>query len=788
MSRKLTLKTGNSVAVAVLAWAGMAGGASAQTNDAVEERDSRDIIIVTAQKREQNLQDVPIAITALSSEALQAAKIEDDKDLQFNAPNVLLSANRNITIRGVGSQSFGGTNDANIGVLVNGVFLQSGSSFGEFFDLERIEILRGPQGTLFGRNTTGGAINFVTKKPTDRFEGYVNLQLETYEGVRTEAAVNIPIADGFSQRFSAMFRKRDGYTQNLYNDTRIDGRDEFTLRSSTRFEPTDTTTVDLVLTYFKEDSDRYNAPKALCTPDPAFGCSPNSVSFDYPSVNFPIDGGLLPGIVRADTFGENPTDLRTVFSDEIPEQNIEDFLATFEINQQLGALTVTSVTGFRDGTASGFRDFDAGIRPNAFNPGTFATPLGPTTLPNDGQGNGILTYNLGNQVVTTTDYRTTQIFGNYRKQFSQELRLASDFDGIFNFLVGGYYMNSRGGGFVKTYLPANQKRDSLAIGDTPLGQVKSYAAFGEVYVDVTPELSLIGGLRYTKDDKKIITASGSFVLPPYFEGDAEYKKVTGRGVINWMPEVSFTDDTSIYLSFSRGFKSGGFNPGNATVPTFESEVIDSWELGTKNVLAGGDLTLNAAIFNYDYSNLIVGNIVGTLATNVNIPKSRVRGFELEAVAQPLEGLRFEAALGLLDAEIRSDFLSSDPSRGGAFFQISGNTLPNAPKRTLKLAAEYTIEAGPEWTVRPRVDFYSQTGFFSREFNVPADKVDGWEQLDASIRIAKEDQDWSLTFFVKNLLNQDSITFLETNSNLVGSFRSAFLLDPRVFGVNLRVGF
>ena len=788
MSRRVIQKSGAAVSILALVLAGTTGVAYAQSTESAEDNDDRNVIIVTAQKREQNLQDVPIAITALGSEALEAAKVEDNKDLQFNAPNVLLSANRNITIRGVGSQSFGGTNDANIGVLVNGVFLQSGSSFGEFFDLERIEVLRGPQGTLFGRNTTGGAINFVTKRPTDIFEGYVNVQLETYKGIRTEAAINIPITDGISQRFSAMFRKRDGYTRNLYNNTRIDGRDQFTLRSSTRLEPTNNTTVDIVLTYFKEDSDRYNAPKSLCTPDAVFSCSPNSVSPDFPSNNFPIDNSLLPGIVRADTFGRNPADLRTVFTDEIPEQNIEEFLATIEINHQFGALTVTSVTGFRDGTASGFRDFDAGIRPNAFNPGTFATPLGPTTLPDDGQGNGILTYNIGNQVVTTTDYRTTQIFGNYSKQFSQELRLASDFDGPFNFIVGGYYMNARGGGFVKTFLPLNQRLDSVAIGDTPLGQVKSFAAFGEINFEISPELELIGGLRYTKDDKKIITASGAFVLPPFFEGNAEFKRVTGRAIVNWKPEVSFTDDTSIYLSFSRGFKSGGFNPGNATVPNFESEVIDSWELGTKNVLAGGDLILNAAIFNYNYSDLIVGNIVGTLATNVNIPKSRVRGFELEAVALPLEGLRFEMALGLLDAKIRSDFMSSDPSRGGAFFQINGNSLPNAPKRTFKIAGEYTIEAGPEWTIRPRVDFYSQTSFFSREFNVPADRVDGWEQLDASIRIAKEDQDWDLTLFVKNVLNQDSITFLETNSNLVGSFRSAFLLDPRVFGASLRVGF
>jgi outer membrane receptor protein involved in Fe transport len=749
-----------------------------ETDLAVEE------IIVTAQKREQNIQDVPIAITALTGRALDDAKIEDGKDLQFNAPNVTLAANRNITIRGVGSASFGGTGDTNIGVLVNGVFLQSGSAFGDFFDMERIEVLRGPQGTLFGRNTTGGVIHYITKRPTREFEGYVEAQLESFRGVRLNAAVNIPVANGLYQRFAANYIKRDGYTKNIFNDTRIDGRDQYSLRSTTRFEPGDSTTIDLSLIYFSEDSDRQEAAKSLCTPDPAFGCSPNSVSTAFPTNNFLIDAIFLPGVVRAGTFSANPTDLRKVSIDVQPHRKAEDFLAALEINQEFGAFTLTSVTGYRDGDNSGERDFDQGTRPNAFNPGTF----GARVVPNDGRGNGVLTYLLSGVPVTTTDYRTSQTSRASAEQFSQELRLASNFDGRFNFLVGGYYMDAKGSGFVATWVPANTLNGSIAIGDTRLGQVKSKAVFGEVYVDITPELKFTGGLRYSDDKKRIETRSGTFVLPPYFIGEASFDKVTGRAVLNWNPEIGVTDDSNFYLSFSRGFKSGGFNPGNVGVPTFDSETIDAIELGAKNTLFDNRLRLNMALFNYDYKNLIVGNIVGTLATNVNIPKSRVRGFELELQASPIDGLRLESALGLLDTEIRSDFRSSDPTRGGAFFQLQGNQLPNAPRRTLKLAADYTIEAGGDWTVRPRVDFYSQSGFFSREFNVGADRVSSWQQLDASIQIANRERDWALTLFVKNLLNDDDITFLEANSNLVGSFRSAFLLDPRIFGATLRVGF
>lgn len=781
MTRILNKAWGASVLT--LAWLAAATPVAAQDQDADFAQD-RDLIVVTAQRKTENVQEVPIAITALNAEALQAARIEDGKDLQFNIPNVTFSANRNVTIRGVGSQSFGGTGDTNIGILVNGVFLQSGSTFGEFFDMERIEVLRGPQGTLFGRNTTGGAINFISRRPTNSFEGYVELQGESPRGIRAIAAINIPIADGIYQRFAANFINRDGYTRNLLDNTKVDGRNQYTLRSSTRIEPTSTTTIDLTLTYFKEDSDRQNAAKSLCTPDPQFGCSPNSAGTAFPTTNFPIDSFLLPGVVRPGTFAPNPANLRDVVIDVRPFQKAEDFLGTLEITQELGAITLTSLTGLRDGHNTSERDFDQGFRPNAFNSGTFGTRV----VPDAGNGNGVLTYLLSGRPVTTTDYRTSQTGGGTQKQFSQELRVASRFDGPFNFILGGFYLNARGAGFVDTWTPANGLLGAVSKFDTRLGQVKSYAVFGEVYVDITDTLKLTGGLRYTHDHKRIETASGTFALNPYFIGEADFDKVTGRAVLNWAPKLSFTEDTNVYLSFSRGFKSGGFNPGNNTIPLFESEEIDALELGVKNSFLGGKGRLNLAAFNYDYSNLIVGNLVGTAVANTNIPRSRVRGFEAELVYSPVQPLRLEASLGLLDAEIRSDFLSADPSRGNARFQLRGNQLPNAPRRTLKLAAEYTFEAGGGWTVRPRVDFYSQSGFHSREFNLPADRVGSWSQLDASLVVANSDKGWSLTAFVKNLANDDSITFLEVNSNLVGSFRSAFLLDPRTFGLALRVGF
>ncbi|MEO1656464.1 MAG: TonB-dependent receptor [Pseudomonadota bacterium] len=758
-------------------------GANAQTTDRDE-----DVVIVTAQRQEQSLQEVPLAVTALTGRDIAAARIEDTLDLQFNAPNVILSANRNLTIRGVGSQSFGGSNDTNIGVLYNGVFLQSGSTFGEFFDLERIEVLRGPQGTLFGRNTTGGVLSVVPAKPKDEFGGYLSVQLESYEGIRSEGALNIPLGGGFSQRFAAHYLKRDGYTENLFNGNRIDGRDQYTLRSTTRYQNADGFTADLFVTYFHEDSDRGNNAKALCAPDPIFGCSPDALATDFPSVNFPIDQALINGIVRPDTFAENPSNLRQVNFDIDPETRAEDLLVSLELNKEFGALTLTSVTGYRDAEGDGNRDFDQGVRQNAFNPGDFLTPFGPLTVPDNGFGNGVLTYLLDEELVTTTDYRSSQLGRSTAEQFSQEVRLASDYDGALNFLLGAYYLDAENSGEVTTFTPANRTFGFIASGNTPEATTESYAVFGEVYIDLTDNLQILGGARYTEDEKSIQTASGTFALPAFFEDETTFEAWTGRASISWSPELPFSDESNLYATYQRGFKSGGFNPGNVDNPTFDSEFIDAFEIGAKSTFANGDVRLNLAAFHYDYENLIVGNIVGTLATNVNIPEVRVRGFEAEMVATPTDRLRLEASLGVLDTEVLSDFLSSDPTRGGAFFQLKGNELPNAPNHTIKLAAEYVQPLANGVTVRPRVDYYTQGSFYSREFNTGADELDGWDQLDLQVQFTRDDAPWQFTAFVKNVLDEDDITFAEANSELVGSFRGVFLLDPRVIGAQLRVSF
>jgi len=543
---------------------------------------------------------------------------------------------------------------------------------------------------------------------------------------------------------------------------------------------------DLVVDYYDEDSNRNTSPKALCTPDPTFICSTDSWDFQFPQANYPIDNSLLAGAVRADRYLPNPTNLRQVNYDFAPRYTTGETIVSFELTHSFGSIDFTSVTGYYENEEDRDRDFDLGAAPFGFNPGTYNTPFGPVTLADDGQGNGVLTYFEGGQIVTTTRYSPTQTAIGDSSQWSQEFRLASNNEGALNWLAGAYYLDYDRNSRVTTNIPAGR---DLGIGGvqgfTAAAPVKSTAVFGELYWQANDTLELIFGLRWTDEEKGIKTQTSNFFPASSFTEDTdEFSKTTGRLVANWTP----IDNTLIYGSYSTGYKSGGFNPGLEAAPTYDSEEITAYEIGTKNLLADNTLQLNGALFYYDYENLTLGNLVGTSITNVNVPKSVVKGGELEAVWLPTDSWRLEAAIGFLSSEIDSVFSPPDPARGNLIVPLQGNDLPNAPSSTVKLAAQYFAEVSPSWSLVPRIDWYWQDSFFSREFNTNGEKVDSWEQLDLQLALIQNDGPWRVNLSVKNATDENSITFVETNSSLVGSFKNVFLLDPRVYSINIEYSF
>ena len=335
----------NKLCLALLAASAASMGAQAQNSDFMLEE-----IVVTAEKREANLQDTAIAVTALDAGMLERSNIEDSLDLQFAVPNLMVGQNSNITLRGVGQSVLGGGADPAVSSSFNSMPIAPN---GENYDLERIEVLRGPQGTLFGRNTTGGVINTISAKPTDTFSVDITAQVANYESIRTKGAINLPISESVSQRFAFNTVNRDGYTENKFDGSNIDGRDEFSIRSSTRFQFGDVADATLVIQYYEEDSDRQSSTKVACKPDPQIGCAPDTGdTIGYPAdyVGSIDDGLLAAGVLKFNRYADNPnpSGLREVSIDVNPEFDFDETYAGLEINFNLtDELTLTSATAYR---------------------------------------------------------------------------------------------------------------------------------------------------------------------------------------------------------------------------------------------------------------------------------------------------------------------------------------------------------------------------------------------------------------------------------------------------------
>jgi iron complex outermembrane recepter protein len=281
-----------SVLMAAPAWAQQAGQDPGQGNTTELET-----IVVTAQRQAESLQDVPIAVSAFGAEQLERQQISTTTALQYALPNVTFTkgnfSGSNLTIRGIGAPVVATSSDGGVGIHINEMPLVDPRIFEiEFFDMERIEVLRGPQGTLFGRNATGGVVNFITKKPTDEFESAAELEYGNYDALRVQGMINVPLGERAGVRLAGIYVNREGYTTNLFDNSKIDGRDSFAFRGSFRFKPGENTTIDLMASHFREDSNRSRIQKQLCARDSTaiIGCRPDQLGFETLNANATLAG------------------------------------------------------------------------------------------------------------------------------------------------------------------------------------------------------------------------------------------------------------------------------------------------------------------------------------------------------------------------------------------------------------------------------------------------------------------------------------------------------------------
>jgi len=734
-----------------------------------------------------DVQSIPIAITALSQEQLTATQTAGGPDLIKQVPNMTFTKTNfsgySIQIRGIGTQAISVTTDPAVAVAFNDVpFIRNHFFEQEFFDVASVEILRGPQGTLYGRNATAGVVNLTSAKPSDQFEAMASAELGNYQQRRFEAMLNLPIVDDrLAVRFAGEWTKRKGYSTNEMTGEAIDGRNLWSSRASITWKPGANIQTTLVWEHFQENDDRLRSSKQLCKRDPgpsdingtpvastgqifdfgpsylSQGCLPASPysdeSFQVPngfSLAFytgPLYNGLVvPG--RDPYAGTTQSrDLRTIESSLDPVYKAKNDTLVFTTDYQATpTLKFIAQTGFNNDFLYATQDF------NRFNtqPGFFVTGTNYTspssTVRAIAQMFGASGVFCDPQLGCSDRLVAQDLVTNKAWQLNQEFRVASSFEGPFNFSLGANYMHyetyekyyvfinsltafsfaqggdlpASGGGTVRppweagvsdnsqclyryggfkyndpeagggqpnvnacTYIDPNPLTSLNDMGhnyflSTNPYTLNSWAGFGEAYYNLTEDLKLTGGLRYTKDEKHFplipswLLARGAG-YPVVGAVDQSWGEFTGRVNATWTPKLSFTDQSLFYGSYAHGYKAGGANPPGAVLLvfaygsdianpihplTFKPEFIDAFELGTKNTLLDGALTFNATTFYYDYKNYQISEIIDRTSINRNF-NARVLGAEVEGNWEPIPGLRFNFAGGWEDSKLAKGAKSVD---------------------------------------------------------------------------------------------------------------------------------
>jgi outer membrane receptor protein involved in Fe transport len=738
-------------------------------------RASVETVTVTSSKLGgADVQSVPIAISAFSQEQLTATQTAGGPDRVKNVPNLTFSKTNftgyNIQIRGIGTQAISVSTDPAVAVSFNDIpFLRNHFFEQEFFDVSQVEVLRGPQGTLYGRNATSGVVNLISAKPTDHYEAMASVDVGNYNNRRLEGMLNIPVyEDKVAFRAAGEWTKRDGFSFNEATGRAIDGRDLWSGRLSLQIKPIDRVTANFVYEHFDENDDRERSTKQLCQKDtapavvdgPAGPQTPNSGNFG----SIWLEQGCKPTSLYAPTAFQTPNASAVPFiaalyaftqylapnSDpyagltQSPDLRVTSSLIdphyaakndVYELNIDINVtpeLTLTSQTAYNQDHLYSTEDF------NRFNtaPGLFQDPGGRTLV---GQDHEYCDPQLG----CSSSLVGQDVSREHAHQFYQEVRLTSNFEGPLNFVAGGNYLKyktledyfvmsnaislateafnrtfgSFGGtraglpppdaahipfdaAYANSCGPQPASDDLLNQGFLGLGctyidpnplesidgnghnyfrsqnpySLSSWALFGEAYYQISPDVKLTGGIRFTDDKKSFdLIPSWTLVLGAGYpvEGvvDQEWKEVTGRFNINWTPKLDFTDQTMVYASYAHGYKGGGANPpgvipipsfaagipatspSNQTHPlTFEPEFNDAFELGTKNSLLDGQMTLNGDIFLYKYKNYQISQIVDRTSVNLNFDAT-VRGAEIEATYEPIPGLRFNLSGGYENATL-----------------------------------------------------------------------------------------------------------------------------------------
>lgn len=816
---RLALKALLSTSCAALALTCSATEAAAQAtspapNDAADGQESQEAspteIVVTAQRRQERLQDVPLAVSALSAEEIQNSRIENVQDLEERVPSLTFTQSTNeqnssLRIRGVGTALFGTGFEPSVSIVLDGVVLaRQGQGFVDLIDLERVEVLRGPQGTLFGKNATAGVINITTRRPTSTLELFGDVTVAEQDEYRVRASVSGPLAGSLQGRLTGFYSDVGGHIRNVASGEKINGVESYGARGQLEFDPVDALNLLLIADYRKSES-------TCCQYQSRF-------------IGNPVFLARIAPVVP---------------SEENNEVNVNGFVGggteqwglSLTGAYDLGPATLTSITAYRTWDFSNNQDVDGTNNPVPF--------LGLTQLDLNGG---------------TTDIR----------QISQEVRLDSDGRNMLDYTLGLYYFGleidryfaRRIGACVPSALPPLNQNIGLAPGSVCRAPIYTsfdftsnienvhYAAFGQLTWNITDQLSLIGGLRYQYEkqdargnrpgnalfpgDLDLIPTTPNTPFPPNVnplspllpsQGSASVDDtaLTGRAGVQYR----FSDRAQVYATYTRGYKGRAFDTeitsNFTTLRALEPETVNAYELGTRFFTADRRINVSAALFRSEYDNLQVQGFDRDAAAfrPVNAGNSTVRGAEIEFGLRPGGGLTFGGGLTVLDAKTDIPGIACFPGQtsitqpaggtrqanvcyretqpNGALVvsqDVVGGDIPNSPDTRMTLTGRWERDL----TTLP-FGFFVQGNLLVQDKVIfaadqdPLTRQSGYAIVDASVGLMSDDERWTLTFFVENLLDQNYVSAIARDPlSPVSTIHWRPKDAERYFGASLRLNF
>jgi len=691
-------------------------------------------IVVTAQKREENLQDVPISVSAFNGEQIRSEGIGKLEVLSETVPNFFIGESflgDAIFVRGVGSAQNNLGAEQAVGQIIDGVFYgRSRFSRLSFLDIERIEVLKGPQGALIGKNTTAGAINITTAAPTDTFQGWISPEFEVLsdEGFTVQGAVSGPLSERLKARLAVRYDDRDGYLHNTQTGKDQESRKDVFIRGKLLWEPNDDLNITFTYQYGDMDHKGENNQYSLC---------------DLTTPQLPTPGGLinLTSVLIAGTTEDCKANFKR--AGVAPRHGVGDFsgkdtsfdTASLVINWQLGEHTLTSITGWAQYDYTDIQDADRSARESL-------------------------------SVEFAEDY----------EQWSEELRLVSPQGGKVDYIAGLYFLDKKQHtDYLIDVVSFNARRNTLTDEDG-----KTFALFGQLTWNIDAHWAATVGVRYTHEKKDarsqgfpslLYDTNTPVTVPPFapaglprihdISDDLSENNVSPTFNLQWRPN----ENAMYYASVRRGFKAGAFN--HALVATqanaltnfkVTDEEVTSYELGAKLTLLDGSAQLNAAIFYSEFSDLQQAILIGNDVVNdvVNAADSTSQGAELELRWRPVEHLTLFGAIAVLNSEFDKFpnatcyALQSPTECVNGQQNLKGRPFTFAPDWTWTANAEYVWHIGSDFRLTGFLQAYYSDDYYLTQDLDPKLIQEDYVKWDARLTLADAGSGWEISLIGRNL--------------------------------------